>query len=423
MTGPGAVMPQAPSLPSQSTVKAANFAKAVEGETAELTGFAELFQALKGETDAPSDPEQEVGAQQDESTGQMPLPFPMLMLPEKTPQTRFAEELSVTLPPGFAQGSLTALPPAPGAEPPETVEPAKGRPLLITTVVGTFPVPPPEADPVAATMSSGPPNAPPATPPVLGSTVPAIPLKAPQDVARTVPQDGAVAGEGAAASTGLLAPSSQAALSGDRSAQDGEQGSKEHTLAVLKEAKASVVSQETHFAPVPQLSPALQLANRIAQEVEITDPVFTTGAAAAANDASAAPVKVLSIKLDPPELGALTIRMSLKQDILHLQIDASRQETARLIERDRDALSGMLRSAGYNFDGLTVQITTGDRGNGAQQFGGSGGFNPPAAQRQPEDSGSEQAWRRAGEPERIAENGRETEAPGAPVRHGGPVYL
>ena len=49
---------------------------------------------------------------------------------------------------------------------------------------------------------------------------------------------------------------------------------------------------------------------------------------------------MLQLQLDPPELGALMIRMSMKDGALQLQIEASRHDTAKLIERDRDALTG-----------------------------------------------------------------------------------
>ncbi len=201
---------------------------------------------------------------------------------------------------------------------------------------------------------------------------------------RPLLQDGSAAGEPTAATTMAadpLAAPAKPATSENRSGQDGGRGDPARALAAQKEAKVSVVLQETHFAPAPQQSPAFQIANRIMQDVETGDPVFTAQLAELPKDASAAPLKVLHIQLDPPELGALTIRMSLKNDMLHMQIEASRHETAKLIERDQDALSGMLRSAGYSIDGLTVQVTTGDRGSGAQQqFSGGGGFNPSAGQ-------------------------------------------
>jgi hypothetical protein len=449
-------MPQAPSLPSPSAPKTANAANAAEADIAESGAFSEVFEALNGEPDAPRDPEQDADAQRDESAGQMPLPIPLSMFPEKTPRTRFAEELSATLPPGFAQGNRASVLPTPETQSQPAVDVAAVV-LPASPVTGAVSM---AASPIAGAVSSpaspvagGPPVQPPvdraavaafpfaqhdaAPQPMPGGApvpvdAPAIPIRGPQEriIAKGLPQDGSTVGElpaTAVAATDPLAVPAETAASGDRSGQSGERGDAARTLAALKEAKASVVHQETHFAPAPQQSPAFQIANRIAHEVDIADPAFTAQASTVPNDASAAPVKILHIQLDPPELGALMIRMSMKDDTLHLQIEASRHETARLIERDQNALSGMLRSAGYNVDGLTVQVSTGDRGNGAQQFSGGNGFNQPAGQhsagRQPEDSGSGQAWQRAGEPERIAENRRETEAPGAPGRRGGPVYL
>jgi chemotaxis protein MotD len=437
MTGPGAIMPNAPSLPSLSGAKIENAANAVEVDTAESGTFYELFEALKGEVD---EPEQDLDALRDESAGLLPLPFPIQMFPEKTPQSRFAEELSATLPLGFANG-LASEPPRVEAElsgqieAPKAVSPPAppiGGAPPVQPLVGRAPQAPPAGSDVAAAISSALPGAPPepkpASPSVLPVSAPAIPAGGPQErnVAKALPQESSAVGEPTAAPAPLAAPA-EAATSENRSGQDGERGETARNLAALKEAKVSIIHQETHFAPAPAQSLAFQIANRIVHEIGTADPVFTASVAAVPDDASAAPVKALFIQLDPPELGALTIRMSLKDETLHLQIEASRHETARLIERDRDALSGMLRSAGYNFDGLTVQITTGDRGNGAQQFSGGSGFNQPAGQhaagRQPEDSGSGQGWQRAGEPERIAENGRDTEAPGAPGRRGGLVYL
>jgi len=67
------------------------------------------------------------------------------------------------------------------------------------------------------------------------------------------------------------------------------------------------------------------------------------------------PLKVLTIQLHPVELGAVTVRIALKNDALELRIDAGRRETARLLDADRESLSGLLRSAGYSVDALTVR--------------------------------------------------------------------
>ena len=433
MTGPGAVMPLAPSLPSRSEAKLANAADAAGIDAPKFGAFSELFSAINGETEAPAEREQDADLPRDESAGVMPPPIPIF--PEKTPQTRFAEGLTATLPPEFVQGNFAFMPPAVEAETPMKAGAAAISPIVPPSA-GRLPAQPPVSSEAAEQISSALPDATPepmpATPSGPPVSAPAIPLRGQQErnAAKPLLQDGSAAGEPTAATTmaadPLAAPAKPAAPE-NRSGQDGGRGDPTRALAAQKEAKVSVVLQETHFAPAPQQSPAFQIANRIIQDVETGDPVFTAQLAELPKDAGAAPLKVLHIQLDPPELGALTIRMSLRNDMLHMQIEASRHETAKLIERDQDGLSGMLRSAGYSIDGLTVQVTSGDRGSNAQQFSGGGGFNPSAgqhsAERQAEDSDRRRALQGDAAPARIVENGREPETPGASGRRGGPVYL
>jgi flagellar hook-length control protein FliK len=449
MTGSGAIMPQAPSLPSPVAGKIAN--PAANTAEAEFGAFSELFAALNGELDTPGDAKPDADAPRQESAG----PPPKFL--EKTAQTRFAEELSATLPLGLAQGNLAPAPPADDAEipakteaaqssldalpaddaePPVPADAVKAALPVIAPLVGATPAQAPVDRETAAVVASPLPGATPL--PIsanLPASAPSIPIRGPRErtAAKALPHDGSAIGEPTAMSTTTasaapFAPPAEAATSDRRSGKDGEREGTARDLAALKDVKATVVRQETHFAPAPQQSPAFQIANRIVHEVETVDPAFTAQPAELPKDASSAPLKVLHILLDPPELGALTVRMSLKNDMLHLQIEASRHETARLIERDQDALSGMLRSAGYSVDGLTVQIASGDRGNGAQQSSGGSGFNQAAGQQsagrqQPEGSGSGQAGRSTAEPERITETSRETDAPGAHGRRGGPVYI
>ena len=434
MTDPGAVMPHAPSLPSRSEAKLANSADAAEIDAAKFGAFAELFSAINGEAEAPVDREQDADVPRDESAGAMPLAIPML--PEKTPQTRFAEGLTATLPPEFVQSNFAFVPPSAEAEPPVKIEGATAVSPMVPPVAGKPLGQSPVASGAAGQMSSVLPEAAPeptpSTPFIPPVSAPAIPIRGPQErnAGKPLAKDGSAAGETAATApmaVDPLAAPAETATSENHPGQNGGRGDATRALAAQKEPKVSVVLQETHFAPVPQQSPAFQIVNRIIHDIEPADPVFTPQLAELPKDAAAAPLKVLHIQLDPPELGALTIRMSLKNDMLHMQIEASRHETAKLIERDQDALSGMLRSAGYSIDGLTVQVTTGDRGNGPQQQFSGGGFNPSAgqhsAERQAQDSDTRQAWQRDAAPAPIVENGRETEAPGAAGRRGGPVYL
>ena len=136
---------------------------------------------------------------------------------------------------------------------------------------------------------------------------------------------------------------------------------------------------------------------------------------------------MLHIQLDPPQLGPLTIRIALRDGALHLQLEAARHETASLIQTDKDALTGVLRSAGYVVDGLNVQVAASDRPP-AQQFagGGGGGFNQAAGQQ----SGSQQSGGRGsraapadGMGDASAGSSHDAQGPQAVEPRGGSVYL
>lgn len=64
--------------------------------------------------------------------------------------------------------------------------------------------------------------------------------------------------------------------------------------------------------------------------------------------------KVLHIELKPANLGAVTVRLSLKDNVINLHIEAQRRETVAVIEREREALVGALASAGYDVDRVTT---------------------------------------------------------------------
>jgi flagellar hook-length control protein FliK len=166
------------------------------------------------------------------------------------------------------------------------------------------------------------------------------------------PANKAGAGSGSGIGTGLSSSTSETKPS--------EAARELQTL--MGDMKVSVARQETHLTPTMPHSPAMQIAHRITGEIYGASATEVTTASAqqnASQDAqrSGSTVKVLQLRLDPPELGMLSVRMSLKQGVLALQVEATRPETASLIERDRDALIGLLRTAGYSVDGLTVQMT------------------------------------------------------------------
>jgi flagellar hook-length control protein FliK len=129
-------------------------------------------------------------------------------------------------------------------------------------------------------------------------------------------------------------------------------------------------------------APVQFLAGRIAEEAAaLSQPAPGAGSAAAhANSSVMTPTKVLHIQLQPVELGTVTMKLSLKDNTLQVELEVGRGDTKTLIQNDRDALTALLRSAGYMLEGVDVRLadtnSTSMSGGGAQagvqaQSGGS----------------------------------------------------
>ena len=119
---------------------------------------------------------------------------------------------------------------------------------------------------------------------------------------------------------------------------------------------------------------AQQIADRVASEAgTLTAQAGRPDAPTFAVKREAA-VKVLHLQLQPEGLGTVTIRMSVKDQALRLDLEVGRGETAQMIQRDRETLSTLLRSAGYMIDGVDVRVAD-VSGAGAQS--GNGQVNTP----------------------------------------------
>jgi chemotaxis protein MotD len=115
-------------------------------------------------------------------------------------------------------------------------------------------------------------------------------------------------------------------------------------------------AQDEHPAPQATVPVPRQIVDGIAAEIPPPQDKSPIGAAAAPSPSTLSqPVKVVTIQLNPAELGTLTVRISLRNDTLELQVETSRRDTARMVEADRDALSSLLRSAGYHVEAVTVR--------------------------------------------------------------------
>lgn len=181
-----------------------------------------------------------------------------------------------------------------------------------------------------------------------------------------------------------------AAALANSTARDGAEyrdDSQRQAPVIAKEMKVTVLKQETHLAPPVHTSLAQQITDRIAEQFGKADTRLASQAVDAVTKLSNTSVKVLQIQLAPPDLGMLTMRMSLKADVLHLHLQVAQSQTATLIQNDREALTGLLRSAGYMVEGLQIQVTPSEKGTGGQALSsGNGHFQPGQSH-----SGSDQA--------------------------------
>jgi chemotaxis protein MotD len=115
-----------------------------------------------------------------------------------------------------------------------------------------------------------------------------------------------------------------------------------------------------------------QIATRITTEIpafEVVDRARTEP-----NQVAAKPVlKVLQIQLQPAELGTVSVRIELRDGALELHVEAAKAETAEIIRGDKDTLSNLLRSSGYNVDAGSIRVADGDKTAASQQSGQQGG--------------------------------------------------
>jgi flagellar hook-length control protein FliK len=166
----------------------------------------------------------------------------------------------------------------------------------------------------------------------------------------------------------------------------------------LKEAGITSVRQETHFAP-PSQSPALQIAQRVLRELDMGE-VRAIEPSANTMPSASPPVRVMTLQLNPPHLGPMTIRLSLHDEALRLHLETPNPDTAKMIQSERDGLSTLLRSAGYAVESVQVQqIAATDRGAGGQPSTSQNSFSQAAGQQpgwrepQPEGRGAERGGR------------------------------
>ncbi|MCK1388064.1 flagellar hook-length control protein FliK [Bradyrhizobium sp. 21] len=160
-----------------------------------------------------------------------------------------------------------------------------------------------------------------------------------------------------------------------------ERAAKASTRDALPETtKVTVVQQETHLPPA-QFNAPQQIANAVVAELK-DSPAPTASAAPdlAASQANAPdqPLKILTINLEPPALGNVTVRLRLVGTEVSIHLAAERKDTSQMLDQQRDSIRELMQSAGYVADVAPVQ------------HGSLDGFQSGSGQSQPQPSGQQQ---------------------------------
>ena len=120
---------------------------------------------------------------------------------------------------------------------------------------------------------------------------------------------------------------------------------------ILLNTSVIVLRTETHLPPVTPTTPLHQIISAIAGPDGLG--AQAEPAAAGAADATTSPlperqlVRTLDIRLEPPDLGSVTVKLRLSGQHLALQISADTVTTAQSLDQDRDTLASLLRHNGY----------------------------------------------------------------------------
>lgn len=203
--------------------------------------------------------------------------------------------------------------------------------------------------------------------------------------------------------------------------------------ALPEATKVTVVQQETHLPPA-QFSATQQVANAVVSELKGSPQP----AASAAPDLAAPlanvpdqPLRILTINLEPPALGNVTVRLRLVGTEVSVHLAAERKDTSQMLDQQRDSIRELMQSAGYVAEVAPVH------------HGSLDGFQSGSGQSQPQLSGQQHqspqsqgtfdgASTSPGQSDGGAKQARQERQPNQETRHDqdvaphlrrGPVYL
>ena len=150
--------------------------------------------------------------------------------------------------------------------------------------------------------------------------------------------------------------------------------------ALPETTKVTVVQQETHLPPV-QFSTPQQVADAVVAELkDSTSPAAPAAPDLAASQTNAPdqPLKILTVNLEPPALGNVTVRLRLVGTEVSVHLAAERKDTSQMLDQQRDQIRDLMQSAGYVADVAPVR------------HGSLDGFQSGSGQSQPQLSGQQQ---------------------------------
>lgn len=151
--------------------------------------------------------------------------------------------------------------------------------------------------------------------------------------------------------------------------------------ALPEATKVTVVQQETHLPPVQPFTAGVQVAKAVVAELEgssVPPSCAASNPVAAQGNAPDQPLKILTISLEPPALGNVTVRLRLVGAAVSIHLAADRRDTSQMLDQQRDSIRELMQSAGYVADVAPVQ------------HGALDGFQPGSSQSQNSFSGQQQ---------------------------------
>lgn len=158
-----------------------------------------------------------------------------------------------------------------------------------------------------------------------------------------------------------------------------------------------------------------RIADAVLEAMPAPRPAGPTPAAATGVDI---PVRVLHIRLDPPEYGSVTVRMALHGTALSLQLRADRETTAEALRHDKEKLADVLRADGYDTDVAMIDArrdTAPVRTDAPAMNTGGGGGGAGALADQPRGDGRSASRDPQGSRPDTRSHGPEGKPDGSPV--------